>query len=130
LPGRPREARQTPSPPAVAFRNINKYLTSVLMADGAEANALGLADGSSWAQNGSSSVQCIWNLFWILQTVRRILQRNLNLDPADDPAAQLESGSRGRILQSNIWIHQSIDASRCRGCECGLRLTQPAAESL
>jgi hypothetical protein len=52
-------------------------------ADGAEAeaNALDLADGSSWAQNGSFSVHCIW----ILPT---------------DPPAQLRFGYCQRILQS------------------------------
>jgi hypothetical protein len=75
-------------------RSCRLSLPDIRSADGAEeeANALDLADGSSWAQNGSSSVQCIW----ILPT---------------DPPAQTEFGSCRRILQSNIWILQSIDAA-------------------
>jgi hypothetical protein len=69
-------------------RSCRLSLPYIRSADGAEAraNALDLADGSSWAQNGSSSVQCIW----ILRT---------------DPPAQPEFGSCRRILQRNlIWI--------------------------
>jgi hypothetical protein len=42
-------------------RSCRLSLPDIRSADGAEpqANALDLADGSSWAQNGSSSVQCI-----------------------------------------------------------------------
>jgi hypothetical protein len=72
-------------------RSCRLSLPDIRSADGAEAqaNALDLVDRSSWAQNGSSSVQCIWILPMDppaqpeFGSCRRILQRNLNLDPAD-----------------------------------------------
>jgi hypothetical protein len=83
-------------------RSCRLSLPDIRSADGAEAeaNALDLADGSSWAQNGSSSVQCIWILLTDppaqpeFGSCRRILQRNLNLDLADGSSIATFGSSR------------------------------------
>jgi hypothetical protein len=78
---------------ALAFCYCN-YLTSVLMADGAkaQANALDLADGSSWAQKG-------------------ILQRTMHLDPAES-----------RIHQRNLYLDPADGSSKSSACDLTLYL--------